>query len=70
MTASSAASMAAQGITPYLSGLLVKHFGWGVFFPYAAVFVSLALVTMFFVKHGDSIPEKMDALESLGGADD
>jgi len=64
------ASMAAQGITPYLSGLLIEIFGWPIFFPYAAVFVSLAFVTMFFVKHGDSIPEKTGALESLGGADD
>ena len=64
------ASMSAQIVTPILSGMLVDAFGWKIFFPYAAVAVALALVTMFFVKHGDSAPDKVDALEALGGADD
>ena len=51
------ASMAAQTATPVLSGLLFDIFGIEkVFFPYAAIFVGLALVTMSFVKHGDSKP--------------
>ena len=31
-----------------------------------AVFVALALVTMTFVRHGDSKPEKKSAIEALG----
>ena len=48
------ASMAAQTITPFISGLLMDRFGLRVLFPYAAVFVSIAFVTMLFVKQGDS----------------
>ena len=60
------ASMSAQIVTPLLSGLLIDNIGWGIFFPYAAIFVALAFVTMFFVKHGDSKPEpKKSALENL-----
>ena len=64
------ASMSAQIVTPILSGALVDACGWWIFFPYAAIFVGLAFVTMLFVKHGDSIPEKVNALEALGGAED
>ena len=64
------ASMSAQIVTPILSGLLIEAIGWGVFFPYAAIFTTLSFVTMFFVKHGDSKPEAQGALESLAGADD
>jgi len=64
------ASMAAQVVTPILSGFLVKYVGWGIFFPYAALFAGLSFVTMFFVKHGDSRPEAKGALESLAGGDD
>ncbi len=56
------ASMSAQIITPVLSGILVDAFGWGVFFPYAAIFAALSFVTMFFVKHGDAKPEKKASL--------
>ena len=64
------ASMAAQTITPVLSGIVIDNFGMTKLFPYATVFVALAFVTMFFVKHGDAKPEKQGALESLAGADD
>ncbi|MBQ9743680.1 MAG: MFS transporter [Clostridia bacterium] len=64
------ASMSAQIVTPIFSGALVDLCGWWIFFPYAAVFAGLAFVTMFFVKHGDSRPDRVGALESLGGADD
>jgi MFS family permease len=64
------ASMAAQIVTPTLSGILVKHLGWWIFFPYAAIFAGLAFVTMFFVKHGDAKPEAQGALEALAGGDD
>ncbi len=64
------ASMAAQIVTPVLSGFLMDAVSRKVLFPYAAIFAGLAFVTMFFVKHGDSRPEAQGALESLGGADD
>ena len=64
------ASMAAQIITPVLSGFLIDSIGWGVFFPYAAIFTGLSFITMLFVKHGDSKPERAGALESLAGAED
>ena len=50
------ASMAAQTITPYLSGLFMDHVGMTTLFPYATVFVALAFGTMLFVKHGDNRP--------------
>ncbi len=56
------ASMSAQIITPILSGFLVDAFGWGVFFPYAAIFAALSFVTMLFVKHGDAKPEQKGSL--------
>ncbi len=66
------ASMAAQVVTPILSGALMDAFGtMGILFPYATIFVALSFVTMLFVKHGDSKPEKPKSkLEMLGGADD
>lgn len=66
------ASMAAQVVTPILSGALMTAFGtMKVLFPYATIFVALAFVTMLFVKHGDSRPEApKDKMEMLGGADD
>ena len=60
------ASMAAQTLTPVVSGFLMDKLGMKVLFPYAAVFVALALVTMTFVRHGDSKPEKKSAIEALG----
>ena len=48
------ASMAAQTITPMLSGFLMERMGMTVLFPYAAVFVALAFVTMLLVRHGDA----------------
>ena len=61
------ASMAAQVLTPYLSGLLIDRFGMRTtLFPYATIFVAIALVTMLFVKHGDSIAEpKASVLENF-----
>ena len=60
------ASMAAQIVTPVLSGALMDITGsMTVLFPYAAVFAGLAFVTMFFVKHGDAKPEAKKGLEAL-----
>lgn len=49
------ASMAAQIFTPMLSGLFMDWLGmrWSLF-PYAIVFGLAAIVTMFFVKHGEA----------------
>ena len=60
------ASMAAQTLTPILSGLLMDHIDMTALFPYATVFVALAFITMLLVKHGDSKPvKKTDVLEQL-----
>jgi len=63
------ASMAAQTLTPYFSGLLMDAFGMTALFPYASVFVCLAFVTMQFVRHGDSKPEARKGLEALDNDD-
>ena len=59
------ASMAAQTVTPLLSGFLMDRLGLTVLFPYAAVFVALAFVTMLFVLHGDNKPTAKRGLEAL-----
>lgn len=64
------ASMAAQVATPMLSGLLMDRMGMHVLFPYAAVFTTLAFVTMLFVRHGDSKPEAKLGLEALDEMED
>lgn len=46
------ASMAAQTATPILSGVFLDM-NMRTLFPYAATFVSLAVLTMLFVRHGD-----------------
>ncbi|MBQ1272694.1 MAG: MFS transporter, partial [Clostridia bacterium] len=50
------ASMAAQSLTPTISGLFMDNVAMTSLFPYAAIFVALSFVTMLFVKHGDSKP--------------
>ena len=53
------ASMAAQVLTPILSGAIMDLAGNMLpLFPYACVCVALAFVTMILVKHGDSKPVK------------
>ena len=59
------ASMSAQIATPMLSGLLMDKLGMTVLFPYAAIFVALAFVTMGLVKHGDSKIAAKKGLEAL-----
>ncbi len=48
------ASMAAQAVTPWISGYFMDKLGMRVLFPYATIFVALAFVTMLWVTHGDS----------------
>ena len=59
------ASMAAQSLTPTISGLFMDHIAMTSLFPYASIFVGLAFVTMLFVKHGDAKPESKKGLEAL-----
>lgn len=58
-------SMAAQIVTPILSGFLMDSIHQKMLFPYATFFVALAFITMFFTKHGDSKAEKKTILESF-----
>jgi len=60
-----AASMAAQVVTPVLAGTLMKHIGYTVLFPYAALFAALSFVTMLFVRHGDSKAEPKKGLDAF-----
>lgn len=50
------ASMAAQIITPILSGALLEYVSYRTLFPYAFFFALVAFYTMSQVKHGDSKP--------------
>lgn len=64
------ASMAAQTITPIFSGVIMDKAGMTTLFPYGAIFVFLAFISMLLVKHGDSKPTPAKSkLEALGGED-
>ena len=63
------ASMAAQTVTPLLSGYLMDKMGMTALFPYASVFVALAFGTMLFVMHGDNKPTAKHGLEALNVED-
>ena len=59
-------SMAAQIVTPILSGFLLGNISYRILFPYAVCVSALAFVTMCFVRHGDSRPpKKKDMLENF-----
>ena len=62
-------SMAAQVITPVLSGALLEHVGYWTLFPYSAVLAACAFLTMSFVRHGDAKPEAKRGLEALDQED-
>ena len=49
-------SMSAQIFTPILSGFLLENISYRTLFPYSLFFSLASLVTMLFVKHGDSKP--------------
>ncbi len=57
-------SMAAQIVTPLLSGLLIERLpiGYKVLFPYAVFFSVASFITMCFVRHGDSRPDSKKAI--------
>ncbi|MBO7659508.1 MAG: MFS transporter [Clostridia bacterium] len=63
------ASMAAQVITPILSGIFLD-IRFTTLFPYATVFVALAFITMLFVKHGDHKPLKKKSVIENFDVDD
>lgn len=63
-------SMAAQIVTPIVSGFLMGHVGYRTLFPYAAVFVAGSFVTMCLVRHGDAKPQPKRGLEALDQGDD
>ena len=59
-------SMAAQIVTPILSGILLQHVGYWTLFPYGALFVAFSFITMLQVRHGDNKPQlPKDKLEML-----
>ncbi len=58
-------SMAAQVATPIISGWLMNRFSYDTLFPYAVIFVILAVITMQFVKHGDNKVEVKKGLEAF-----
>ncbi len=64
-------SMAAQIVTPLLSGLLIDKLGMGynVLFPYAVFFSVASFITMSLVRHGDSKPDSKQAIEEQFAAD-
>ncbi len=59
-------SMAAQILTPVLSGILLQKISYSTLFPYSCIFSVLAFFTMLMVKHGDTKPiAKKSMLESF-----
>lgn len=64
-------SMAAQIVTPILSGFLIDklQLGYNILFPYAVVFSVASFITMSFVRHGDSKPNSKKAIEEQFAAD-
>jgi len=67
------ASMAAQIITPMLSGAIMTYLfnnSMRPLFPYCMFFAALAFVTMMMVKHGDSKPIPTKKVEAFASLDD
>ncbi|MBE5800754.1 MAG: SLC45 family MFS transporter [Clostridiales bacterium] len=59
-------SMAAQIITPILSGILLQNVGYFTLMPYGAIMVAISFVTITLTRHGDSKPEPpKDKLEAF-----
>ena len=62
-------SMTAQIVTPVCAGTLLERVSYMTLFPYCAVFVLLAFVTMLFVRHGDTKAEAKRGLEAFEDMD-
>ena len=63
-------SMAAQVVTPILSGYLLEHISYRTLFPYSVFFSVMAFFTMLMVRHGDSRPEKKNSMLESFDVDD
>ena len=64
-------SMAAQIVTPIVSGWLLEHVGYQTLLPYAAIMVAASFVTITLTKHGDSRPTPPKSkLEAFDAGDD
>ena len=63
-------SMAAQVVTPILSGYLLEHISYRTLFPYSVFFSGMAFFTMLMVRHGDSRPEKKNSMLESFDVDD
>ena len=57
-------------VTPVLAGTLMRSISYRILFPYAAFFVALSLVTMCFVRHGDSKAEAKRGLAAFEDMED
>ena len=64
-------SMAAQILTPVLSGWLISNTaaGYRILFPYAVFFSACAFATMYFVRHGDNRETVKQGLEAFDAGD-
>lgn len=63
-------SMAAQVVTPILSGFFLEHVSYRTLFPYAVIFSVASFCTMLSVKHGDAKPEKKESVLEHFDVDD
>ncbi|HNW86745.1 MAG TPA: MFS transporter [Candidatus Limiplasma sp.] len=64
-------SMAAQIVTPILSGYLMQYVGYRTLAPYAALMVAISFITISLTKHGDAKPEAPKSnLEAFDVGDD
>lgn len=63
-------SMAAQVVTPILSGYLLEKVSYRTLFPYAFVFAILSFCTMTQVRHGDVKPQKKTSVLENFDVDD
>ncbi|MGI6713740.1 MAG: MFS transporter [Bacilli bacterium] len=57
------ASMFAQILTPFISGLFMDQFGTNVLFYYCLFFTLLAFIPMFFVRHGE--PKRLEDVKGI-----
>lgn len=63
-------SMAAQILTPVLSGFLLENVSYNILFPYALFFSLMAFLTMTQVRHGDVKPQKKESILENFDVDD
>ncbi len=62
--------MAAQILTPVLSGFLLENVSYNTLFPYALFFSLMAFLTMTQVRHGDVKPQKKESILETFDVDD